>query len=109
MLSSTSGAVRRSVADFVGTAETFHDDFRTVIAEINRRAGLNVTVGTMKRRNTRPAPGSDPDGSDQATRQCSMGDFPHMDEEVVRDIALQYALDAVRFGYIRGYVPQLQR
>lgn len=96
------------MTDFIGTAENFDRDFRTVMAEINRRSHYNITIPDIKANNmARTAEGAFIDPN-EAVRKCTMDKYPHMNEQILRDISVQYALDAVRFGYINGYVAQIQ-
>ena len=100
--------VRRVMVDFIGTAEDFDADFDTVISEIRRRSGRDVNVPDHRLKNIRKdATGATIDPN-KRTRECSMEYYSHMDNDMLRDIAQQYALTAVRFGYIHGYVPALQ-
>ena len=96
------------MVDFIGTAETFNADFTTVLAEIRRRSGRELSIPNLKPKNQlKDADGKEIDPNKRA-RECSMDYYPHINKDMLRDIAHQFALTAIRFGYIHGYVPQLQ-
>lgn len=94
------------MADFIGTAESFDVDFTTVLHEIRRRSGHDIKVPDLTPKNIRrdASTGEWIDPNKRA-RECSMEHFPHMDKTMLRDITQQYALTALRFGYIHGFVP----
>ena len=97
------------MVDYIGTAEDLDFDFKTVISEIRRRSGRDVEIPDLRPHNVRSdATTGKPIDPNKRARECSMEHYPHMDKDILRDIAQQYALTAVRFGYINGYVPQLQ-
>jgi hypothetical protein len=90
----------QTMVDFVGAAESLDKDWAAVVQEINRRAGTAFVAGELAVANTRAKhTGKGPEVG-KAKVQCDMAKYPHLDAESMRDIGLQYSMDAVKFGYL---------
>ncbi len=87
-----------SVLDFVGRAEHAQDDWDALVELLNERLDVPAVPRGVVVRN----PNSQAPGGRVPETQCRA----FRDAGVVRDVALQYAADVLRFGYL--YDPLLK-
>jgi hypothetical protein len=85
-----------SLVDFVGSTERIQEDWPLVVEEINRRMGTEFTVGHVGNPNGH---GNQTAGGIETVCENSLVKS-YFNETTIFNIAIQYAMDIVRYGYM---------
>jgi hypothetical protein len=85
-----------SVVDYIGSTETIEQDWLKIVGEINRYSGSNFVPQPLKNPNGR---GSKGHGSIE-TWCMDAAVIANLNETTSRNIARQYAMDVLLFGYL---------
>jgi hypothetical protein len=80
-----------SLVDFVGATESVEEDWARVVQEINNRMGTTFVPGIMGRHNV---------GQGDAGQTSCASAMKFLNETSISNIAWQYSMDIVRFGYM---------
>jgi hypothetical protein len=85
-----------SLVDYVGSTATIAQDWTAIVGAINARAGTAFVAAPV----TNPNGYGGADGHGQET-VCSAPDVrANLNETTLRNIARQYAMDVVRYGFL---------
>ena len=84
-----------SLVDYIGATSTIEEDWPRIVAEINHRAGTAFV----------PQPITNPNGhgksASRVATDCELPEVREMfNETTLRNIARQYAMDIVRYGFM---------
>ena len=89
----------KSMVDYIGSTESIHHDWAIILDEINRRAGTDFQSALVPFANPN---GRRADGHDLfLAQECKLPRLQAMfNQTTLRNIAMQYAMDVVRFGFM---------